>query len=78
MSQLELPNSDLVKAVAVLTNNHVMTIRKKPSFVRKIEKRLNTNRNEIPVPELQNDDDIKESSCPYLSFPLVLIQIRFI
>ena len=42
MSQLDLRNSNLVKAVAALTNNHdyVTNIRKKPtSFIRKIEKK---------------------------------------
>ena len=41
MSQLDLRNSNLVKAVAALTNNHDVTnIRKKPtSFIRKIEKK---------------------------------------
>ena len=42
MSQLDLPNSNLVKAVAALTNNHnyVTSIRKKStSFIRKIEKK---------------------------------------
>ena len=46
MSQLDLPNSNLVKAVAALTNNHdyVTSIRKKPtSFPRKIEKKSKTN-----------------------------------
>ena len=40
MSQLDLQNSNLVKAVAALTNNHdyVTSIRKKPtSFIRKIK-----------------------------------------
>ena len=41
MSQLDLQNSNLVKAVAALTNNHdyVTSISKKPSFIRKIEKK---------------------------------------
>ena len=46
MSQLDLQNSNLVKAVAALTNNHdyVTSIRKKPtSFPRKIEKKSKTN-----------------------------------
>ena len=46
MSQLDLPISNLVKAVAALTNNHdyVTSIRKKPtSFPRKIEKKSKTN-----------------------------------
>ena len=46
MSQLDLPNSNLVKAVAALTNNHdyVTSIRKKPtSFIRKIEKKSKTS-----------------------------------
>ena len=42
MSQLDLRNSNLVKAVAALTNNHdyVTSISKKPSFIRKIEKKI--------------------------------------
>ena len=46
MSQLDLPISNLVKAVAALTNNHdyVTRIRKKPtSFIRKIEKKSKTS-----------------------------------
>ena len=45
MSQLDLRNSNLVKAVAPLTNNHdyVTSISKKPSFIRKIEKKSKTS-----------------------------------
>ena len=42
MSQLDLPNSNFVEAVAALTNNHdyVTSIRKKPtSFIRKVKKK---------------------------------------
>ena len=75
MSQLDLPNSNLVKAVAALTNNHdyVTSIRKKPtSFIRKIEKKKIKGKSEmnLPVPELTNDDNIKESSCPHSSLSL--------
>ena len=71
MSQLDLTNSNLVKAVAALTNNHdyVNSIRKKPtSFIRKIEKKIkDKSEMNLPVPELRNDDNIKESSCPHSS-----------
>ena len=54
MSQLDLPNSNLVKAVAALTNNYdyVTSIRKKPtSFIRKIEKKNQRQvRNEFTCP----------------------------
>ena len=46
MSQLDLPNSNLVKAVAAFTNNHdyVTSMRKTPtSFIRKIEKKSKTS-----------------------------------
>ena len=46
MSQLDLPNSNFVKAVAALRNNHdyVTSIRKKPtSFIRKTEKKSKTS-----------------------------------
>ena len=46
MGQLDLQNSNFVKAVAALTNNHdyVTSIRKKPtSFIRKIEKKSKTS-----------------------------------
>ena len=46
MSQFDLPNSNLVKTVAALTNNHdyVTSIRKNPtSFIRKISKKSKTN-----------------------------------
>ena len=46
MSQLDLPNSNLGKAVAALRNNHdyVTSIRKKPtSFIRKTEKKSKTS-----------------------------------
>ena len=76
MSQLDLPNSNLVKAVAALTNNHdyVTSIRKKPtSFIslekyKKIKDKSEVN---LPVSELKNDDNIKESSsCPHSSLSL--------
>ena len=77
MSQLDLPNSNLVKAVAALTNNHdyVTSIRKKPtSFIslekyKKIKDKSEVN---LPVSELKNDDNIKQSSsCPHSSISLV-------
>ena len=46
MGQLDLQNSNFVKTVAALTNNHdyVTSIRKKPtSFIRKIEKKSKTS-----------------------------------
>ena len=56
MSQLDLPISNLVKAVAALTNNHdyVTSIRKKPtSFIRKIKIKDKSEVN-LPVSELKN------------------------
>ena len=50
MSQLDLQNSNLVKAVAALTNNHdyVTSIRKKPtSFITKIKKNQRQVRSEF-------------------------------
>ena len=74
MSQLDLRNSILVKAVAALTNNHdfITSIRKIPtSFIRKIEKKSKTSQVNLPVPELKSDDNIKEStSCPHSSLSL--------
>ena len=46
MSQFDLPNSNLVKTVAALTNNHdhVTSISKNPtSFIRKISKKSKAN-----------------------------------
>ena len=62
MSQLDLRNSILVKAVAALTNNH--------DFITSIRKSCTSQVN-LPVPELKNDDNIKEStSCPHSSLSL--------
>ena len=75
MSQLDLPNSNLVKTIAALTNNHdyVTSTRKKPtSFIRKIARKIKDKSEvNLPVPELKNDDNIKESSsCPHSSLSL--------
>ena len=75
MSQLDLPNSNLVKAIAALINNHdhVNSTRKKPtSFIRKIARKIKDKSEvNLPVPELKNDDNIKESSsCPHSSLSL--------
>ena len=45
MSQLDLRNLNLVNAVAALINNYnyVTSLRKKPSFIRKIEKKSKTS-----------------------------------
>ena len=72
---MDLPNSNLVKAVAALTINHdyVTSIRKQPtSFIRKIEKKIKGKLEvNLPVQELKNDDNIKESSsCPHSSHSL--------
>ena len=78
MSQLDLTNSNLVKAVAALTNNndYVTSIRKKPTSQfhqenRKKKKKIkDKSEMNLPVPELGNDDNIKESSCPHSSLSL--------
>ena len=74
MSQLDLRNSSLVKAVAALTNNHdfVTSISKKPTSFEKQKKKIKDKSEvNLPVPELKNDDNIKESSsCPHSSLSL--------
>ena len=64
----------MVKAVAALINNHdyVTSIIKKPtSFIRKIEKKIkDKSEMKLPVPELKNDDNIKEGRCPHSFFSL--------
>ena len=74
MSHLDLQNSSLVKAVAALTNNHdfVTSISKKPTSFEKQKKKIKDKSEvNLPVPELKNDDNIKESSsCPHSSLSL--------
>ena len=65
MSLLDLPNSNLVKAIAALTNNHdyATSIRKIPTtFIRKTKKIKDKSEMNLPVLELKNDDNIKESN----------------
>ena len=60
----------MVKAVAASTNNHcyVTSIKKTEKKSRKkIKDKSEVN---LPVPELKNDDNIKESSCPHSSLSL--------
>ena len=70
MSQLDLPNSNLVKAVAAFTNNHdyVTSMRKTPtSFIRKIEKKIkDKSLMNVPVPQLKNDDNIRHVTEGFL------------